>query len=84
MNNKHTILAMIEQTTLQVDAMVSLAGALSAGLEAGVVDHGHLYTLLNTQAMAIRGRLDAMAGEILQRGQGESCDTTTDRLYILT
>ncbi|WP_199100653.1 hypothetical protein [Dyella sp. ASV21] len=54
--------------------ILSLAGALSAGLEAGLVDHGHLYMLLNTQAMAIRGQLDAMVGEILQRGQGDSGD----------
>lgn len=61
MTTTATILAMIERAQLQVDALDTLAGGMAAGLRVGVVDADHLYTLLSTQADAIKANLVELA-----------------------
>lgn len=63
---KNTIAA-IHRLAADMEAFQSLAGAMSEGLRAGVVDPDHVYTLVATQAEAIRLRLVALATDIGQR-----------------
>lgn len=63
---KNTIAA-IHRLAADMEAFESLAGAMSEGLRAGVVDPDHVYTLVATQAEAIRRRLVALATDMGQR-----------------
>lgn len=63
---KNTIAA-IHRIAADMEAFESLAGGMSEGLRAGVVDPAHVYTLVATQAEAIRLRLVALATDMAGR-----------------
>jgi hypothetical protein len=66
---KNTIAA-IHRIAADMEAFESLASGMSEGLRAGVVDPAHVYTLVATQAEAIRLRLVALASDMRQRHEG--------------
>lgn len=66
---KNTI-ATLHRIAADMEAFESLASGMSEGLRAGVVDPAHVYTLVATQAEAIRLRLVALASDMRQRHEG--------------
>jgi hypothetical protein len=60
MTTAATLLPLIMHTKQHVEALESLAAGMATGLRAGMVDADHLYTLLATQARAIRAHLVEM------------------------
>lgn len=60
MTTAATLLPLIMHTKQHVEALESLAAGMATGLRAGMVDADHLYTLLATQARAIRAHLMEM------------------------
>jgi hypothetical protein len=69
MTSTKKILAMIERAQMQVAAMESLAGGMAAGLREGIVDVDHVYTLVATQAAAVRAQLDKMEVALTTSGE---------------
>lgn len=64
-------IATLHRIAADMEAFESLASSMSEGLRAGVVDPAHVYTLVATQAEAIRLRLVALATDMAGR-QGNS------------
>ena len=60
-------IAAIDRIATDMEAFESLASGMSEGLRAGVVDPAHVYTLVATQAEAIRLRQVALANDMRQR-----------------